>query len=425
MHFPIIPQRFWLVVATFSVSLLLYVDRACISTAKDPIVAELELSDRQWGAIMSAFAFGYALLQAPTGFLADRYGGRKILTIVVAFWSLFTGLTAAAWNFWSLLVIRFFFGAGEAGAFPGLAKVVYAWIPMAERGMVKGINFSGSRIGAAITMPLLPLLISAIGWKQSFLVLMCAGFAWCVFWWTWFKDDPECHSGVRRSELFEIQQGKAAAALSEDARLSLGEMLGSTSVWLMMGQYFASNFTFFFCLTWLYPYVRKAFALDELSTGFYVMIPLLAGALGNVFSGCLVDRLYRSSFNRWSRKLPAIIGFALAAAGLAMSVSQESAGGATAWLSLAIFGADMTLAPSWTYCIDIGHRHAGVISGTMNMAGNLGAALVGLAFPILLEKYGPSGFFYTGAAMNCVGLVLWFLVKPKHMKVESLNGALS
>lgn len=418
MYFRDIPRRYFLVVATFCLSLLLYVDRACISTAKEPMVAELGLSDRQWGAIMSAFAFGYALLQTPSGMLADKHGSRRLLTGVVAFWSLFTGLTALAWNFWSLLIVRFLFGAGEAGAFPGLAKVVYSWIPLHERGVVKGINFSGSRIGAAITMPLLPMMFDWIGWKMSFFVLMVIGFVWATFWWQWFKDEPERHAGVGRDELKLIKLGRISREVTVNEEESLEELFRSSGLWLMMGQYFASNFTFFFCLTWLYPYVRETYDLDSVSTGVYVMIPLLAGAVGNVYSGWLVDRMYRNEWNRFSRKLPAIIGFLLATIGLATSVSQESALGAIFWLSVAILGADMTLAPSWTYCIDIGKSSAGAVSGTMNMAGNLGAALVGLAFPLLMERFGPSGFFYTGATLNLIGAAIWCFVRPVHSKAS-------
>ena len=145
-----IPTRYVLVLGTFLLSVLLYFDRACISAAKGPLAADLELTDKQMGWVISAFALGYALLQAPTGMLADRYGPRRILTTLVVFWSLFTGLTAAAWNVGSLLVIRFLFGAGEAGAFPGMARAAYAWIPMRERGLVQGINFSGGRLGALL-----------------------------------------------------------------------------------------------------------------------------------------------------------------------------------------------------------------------------------------------------------------------------------
>jgi ACS family glucarate transporter-like MFS transporter len=408
-----IPKRFLLVTSTFSLSVLLYVDRACISTAKDPIVRDLGLSDQQWGAVMAAFAFGYALLQTPAGALADRLGARRILTAVVAFWSLFTGLTAAAWNFVSLAVVRFLFGAGEAGAFPGMAGVVYSWIPVKERGLVKGLNFSGSRLGAAITMPILPWMIAGLGWKQSFLVLMTIGFGWSVFWWFWFRDEPTEHPGLSKAELEHILANRQQRTEGGAARaLPVRAMLRSSNMWLVMAQYFASNFTFFFTLTWLYPHVKRTYDLDAVAAGFYAMVPLLGGAVGNVFSGWLVDRLYRQGRGGLSRRGPAILGFLLASAGLMMSVGQETPAGAIAWLTVAIFGADMTLSPSWSFCIDIGGRHAGAVSGTMNMAGNLGSALVGLAFPFLVARFGPEGFFRVGALLNVLAIGAWLLISP-------------
>ena len=407
-----IPRRSLVVLATFMLSVLLYVDRACISTAKESIVADLQLTDRQWGVVMSAFAFGYALLQTPTGALADRLGARSILATVVTLWSLFTGLTAAAWNFTSLVVIRFLFGAGEAGAFPGVARVVYAWFPVRERGLVKGINFSGARLGAAATMPLLPWMIERLGWKESFLLLMLLGFAWSIAWWLWFRDDPEEQKGLPPAELDYIRATRQLSDHAAAAPLSLAAMFRSGNLWLAMGQYFASNFTFFFTLTWLYPYVKNRFQLDSLSAGLYAMAPLMAGAFGNIVAGWWVDALYRSGRHTLSRRLPAVVGFALAAVGLIFSVDGADPLPAVAWLSLAIFGADMTLAPSWAFCIDIGGSHSGAVSGTMNMAGNLGSAVVGLVFPVLVENYGPRGFFFAGAALNVVAIVLWLRMNP-------------
>lgn len=405
------PRRALVVVATFLLAFLLYVDRVCISTAKGPIVAELGLSDAQFGWVLSAFAFGYALLQTPSGMAADSLGARKILAAIVALWSLFTGATALAWSFVSLVVIRFLFGAGEAGAFPGMARAVYAWIPVRERGLVKGINFSASRLGAAITMPLLPLLIGSLGWKASFVVLMFVGLVWAAAWWLWFRDDPAQHPGVSPAELALIGANRGPAAPA--APLPLGRMMSSPAMWLMMAQYFASNFTFFFCLTWLFPYVQKTYRLGYTEAGLYAMIPLLAGAAGNIASGWLVDALYRADRPSLSRRLPAIVGFALAAIGLVMSQGQAEVVPAVAWLSLAIFGADMTLSPSWSYCIDLAGPRAGQVSGTMNMAGNLGSAIVSIAFPYLLAwTGGPGTFFHIAAALNALAILCWLGAGP-------------
>jgi ACS family glucarate transporter-like MFS transporter len=348
--------------------------------------------------------------------MADKLGPRLILTAVVTAWSIFTGLTAAAWNFVSMLVIRFLFGLGEAGAFPGMARAVYSWIPVQERGLVKGINFSASRIGAAITMPLLPAMIEFLGWKSSFLALMAVGFVWAAVWWFWFRDEPDQHPAISQQELNYILANRQAASADPNTKvehLGTAEILRSGNMWLMMGQYFASNFTFFFCLSWLFPYIQQTYNLAFTEAGFYAMLPLLGGAVGNVFSGRLVDVLYASGRKTWSRRLPAIAGFALAAFGLLASVGQANVAGAVIWLTIAIFGADMILAPAWSFCIDIGGAHAGKVSGTMNMAGNLGSAIVAIAFPYLLQwTGGVETFFYVGAALNVLAILCWLAVKP-------------
>jgi len=197
----LVPRRHVFVGGTFLLSVLLYVDRICISAAKEPVVRDLGLSDREMGWVLSAFALGYALFQTPAGWLADRFGPRRILAAVVVFWSLFTGLTAAAASLATLLLYRFLFGAGEAGAYPGCARAVFSWIPMAERGLVQGINFSGSRVGGALALVLMPWMVEALGWRASFVVLSLVGCVWAAGWWLWFRDEPREHPHISREEL--------------------------------------------------------------------------------------------------------------------------------------------------------------------------------------------------------------------------------
>ena len=411
-----IPKRYLLVAAMFSLSVLLYVDRACISAAKTAVATDLNLSDKQMGWVLSAFAVGYALCQTPSGLLADRLGPRFVLTMVVSIWSLFTGLTAMAWNYVSMLIVRFLFGAGEAGAFPGMARTIYSWIPMKERGVVQGINFSGSRLGAAFAFPLVVYMVDRFGWKQTFVILMGVGFVWALGWFVFFRDDPAQVKGLSPEELDYIRANVQPTGAGEDekpAPFTAGILFGSRNMWIAMAQYFCSNFTFFFCLTWLFPYVKETYQLGSVEAGFYASAPLIFGAVGNVFSGFLVDQIYRRGHWHLSRRIPAMTGFALAAIGLLASLNMDTAFGAVAWLSLAIFGADMTLSPSWTFCIDIGRKNAGAVSGTMNMAGNVGSFVTGLAFPYLMAwTGGPKAFFFVGAGLNVVAIVLWTLARP-------------
>ena len=366
----LIPTRYFLIMNTFLLSLLLYIDRVCISAAKSPIADSLNLTDTEMGWVLSCFALGYALFQTPSGILADRLGPRKVLTTIVVFWSAFTALTGAAWNYISLLVVRFLFGAGEAGAFPGISRAVYSWIPLKERGLVNGINFSGSRLGAAFALPLVAWLITLLGWRWTFMVLGIIGVFWAVIWYWWFRDLPEEHSRINDEEkqyIIDNRQKDESAAKSVSG-ITAGALFRSGNLWLAMIQYFCSNFTFFFCLTWLLPHLRDKFQLDLVDAGYYASIPFIFGAFGNWFSGWLVDKIYKTG--RWapSRRIPATIGFTLAAFGLIGSMYMNDVLGAVLLLSVAIFGADMTLSPSWAFCIDIGKKNAGAVSGTMNMA---------------------------------------------------------
>ncbi|MDF9797919.1 ACS family glucarate transporter-like MFS transporter [Catalinimonas alkaloidigena] len=416
---PLIPGRHFMVAGTFLLALLLYIDRVCISVAKDPIAQELDFSDKQMGWILSVFALGYALFQTPAGILADRLGPRRVLTAVVSFWSIFTALTGAVWSFVSMLIVRFLFGAGEAGAFPGISRAVYSWIPLKERGLVTGINFSGSRLGAAFALPFVAWLILTFGWRTGFLILGVMGVVWAVAWYFLFRDEPAQHWGLSDDEknyiLSARQSGKRQEEEKEVAKKKLNaqSLFGSKNMWLAMLQYFCSNFTFFFCLTWLFPHLKSEYQLDTMEAGIYSSAPLVFGAFGNWFSGWWVDHIYRKGSWQMSRRIPAMTGFALAAIGLLFSIYMETPFTAIAFLSIAIFGADMTLSPSWSFTVDIGRENAGAVSGTMNMAGNIGSFLTALAFPYLQSWTGSvEPFFYLGAGLNVLAILLWTMMKP-------------
>ena len=416
-----VPRRVVFVMGTFLISVLLYVDRACISAAKDSVTGGLGLDDKQWGWVLAAFAFGYALFQVPGGALADRFGPRALLTIVVSAWSLFTGLTGAAWNYVSLLVCRFLFGAGEAGAFPAMARAAYSWIPMRERGVVQGINFSGSRIGGALAMPLVAMMIKALEWRLSFAILAAVGLAFAIVWHRWFRDEPADLPGMSEEELTYILETRQKASPEREAtaRLSAGILLGSKNMWLAMVQYIASNFTFYFALMWAFPYLKQRYDLDMLWAGCATAVPLLCGALGNWVSGAMVDWVYRRGHWKISRRLPAMVGFALAAAGMMALGNVDNVYTGVLFLSIAVFGADMTLSPSWSFCVDIGRKNAGAVSGTMNMAGNFSACFTLLAFPYMSDWTGSEvRYFMVAAGLNIFAIVVWMYMRPDKVLEE-------
>lgn len=410
----IIPIRFVLLFSTFLLTVLLYVDRACISAAKSDISADLNFSMTEFGWIMAVFTLGYALFQTPSGKLADSKGARGVIAGIVTIWSLLTALTGFAWNYTSMLIIRFLFGAGEAGAFPALSKVVYNWFPISERGIIQGINFSGSRLGAAFAMPLVAWLIKEIGWRHTFMVFGAFGVLYGVLWYLLFREKPENAKFIGSDEVEFIKKNRQQSKPGAKTSLPFADLMKSTTMWKTMFQYICSNFTFYFSLTWMYPYIQERFQLGLVEAGFYTSIPLIAGAAGNWLAGVMVDGIYRSGKWKLSRRLPAIVGFVLSAFGMVMVTQVSSPVISVAFMALAVFGADMTLSPSWAFCIDIGKENAGIVSGTMNMAGNLGAFITIIAFPYLFQwtgQYEP--FFIICAGLSMVAVLLWARMNPE------------
>ena len=364
-------RRYGFFAGSFLITLLLYIDRVCISSAKDSISGDLNLTDIEMGWVLSAFALGYALFQVPGGALGDKYGVRKVMTTIMILWSIFTAFTGAAWNYVSMLFARFIFGAGEAGAFPNISRAAYSWVPLKERGIFQGINFSGSRLGAAFALPLVAYLIDAWGWRSIFYFFGGVGIICSLLFYFLFRNKPEEHSGISDEEKAYIIKNRQQEEEGEKVVLPLSKILGSKNVILAMIQYIGSNFIFFFMLTWLFPYIKAKYNLNLVTTGFYAMLPLLAGAVGNWVSGYTVDAIYKTGKWKLSRQLPAIFGFSLVVIGILSSLYMETALGAVLCLSVAIFGADMSLSPSWSFCMDIGKENSGKVSGMMNMAGNI------------------------------------------------------
>jgi len=391
-------RRYAVVFALFLLSMITYIDRVCISAAKDPIATELSLSDSAMGLVFSAFALGYALAQIPSGWFADKAGPRIALTAVVGAWSILTALTGAAWSLVSLVAIRFLFGIGEAGAFPGSARAIVNWLPPGERGRANGVLFSGSRLGAALAFPLLAWMLGRWSWRPSFFILGGLGVAWAIVWLFWFRDRP---TGT------ESRQQSSSSPSSP-----LFSLLGQPGMALVMTQYFASNFTFFLCLSWMLPYLKKQYHLSDTRAAAYAMAPLLLGATAQWLSGWVVDALYRSRWSAWSRRLPAMLGFVLSAAALVALTRAETAEAAIVCFTLAAFGADLTISPSWVFCTDIAGARAGSMSGAMNMLGNLGSFLSANAFPFLHGLTGSaSAYFVAAALMNAGAVVCWFRMK--------------
>src|ERR1700726_1076196 len=181
---------------TVAAYMITYMDRQVLATARPVIMKDLGISLLMMGNITFAFRIAYALFQIPGGWLGDRFGARRALTWVVTWWSVFTGITALAWNAVSMLMIQIFFGLGEAGAFPIATRSLSRWMRPTERGFAQGITHAGSRLGGAMTPPIVVLIIAKFGWRAAFLVFGVLGVLWSAVWFFYYRDTPEEHRSV-------------------------------------------------------------------------------------------------------------------------------------------------------------------------------------------------------------------------------------
>src|SRR5262247_4948160 len=211
----------WLTVIIYMIT---YMDRVCISHAATEIRTEYGFDKVTLGWIFSGFNLSYALFQIPGGWLGDRFGPRRVLAVIVLWWSVFTAATSLALGRWSMYGVRFLFGVGEAGAFPTATRSLSHWLPAGERGFAQGITHSGARLGAAITPPIVVLLITAMGWRSVFYIFGLIGVIWALYWFWYYRDRPEQHRSVNEAELAVIQEEESSfprATKMRDGRMKV------------------------------------------------------------------------------------------------------------------------------------------------------------------------------------------------------------
>src|SRR3989442_11004708 len=283
----------------FLLAVVTYLDRICISAAAPFMMEDLPLTVLEMSAVFSAFTLAYSIFEIPSGWLGDTRGPRRVLTRIVLWWSGFTMLTGAAQGFTSLVSIRFLFGAGEAGAFPNIARSFSRWFPRRERGTANGVLFLGSRLGGMLSAPIALLLIRRWGWRASFVAFGTLGVAWAAAWYVWYRDRPSDHPDVGAEELAWIEQdGRAAAQLTATPWRAL---LASRNLYAICAMYFAFGYGLYFYFTWLPTYLIRELGFSLLGGGFFAALPFLLAGVANVVGGWTTDRLSRAHGPRVGR----------------------------------------------------------------------------------------------------------------------------
>jgi sugar phosphate permease len=406
--------------------LITYLDRVNISTAAPVISEEFGFDKITMGIIFSAFVWAYALFQVPGGWLSDRFGARPVLATIVAYWSVMTAATAAATSAFSFVVVRFLFGVGEAGAFPGATRAMQLWYPRQERGFVQGITHSASRLGAAIAPPLVVLIITTLGWRWVFYISGAVGFVWSLWWYLSYRNLPEEHGMVNRAELEHIRgfgEGgviNQAAIERKAANVPWGTLLRSPNMWAIMCAYFTYVYCLYIFLTWLPSYLVEFRHFTLLKVGIFASLPLFAGVIGDTVGGLATDWLLKKTGNtKLARRAIAITGLLGCAVFIVPAALTEDAYTAVYCLTGAMFFLECTIGPSWSVPMDTGGKYSGTVSGMMNMAGNFGGALSPLVFGFLAQYGNWQAPFIVAAILLVLGSAVWaFWLDPDRSVVE-------
>ena len=397
--------RYSVVVLAIGLAVLSYVQRVAISQAAGPISHDLHISKQQMGLIFGAFGLSYALFEIPMGLLGDRLGVRRVLAQIVLAWSAFTALTGASWNVASLWVIRFLFGAGEAGCFPNLTRMLSAWLPARERMTAQSLMWAFARWGGAATPPLALLCIRWFGWRWAFVSFAALGLVWCAVFLIWFRDDPAQHRAVNAAELKMLEASRVLTT-HEAGQPHWMSLLLTRQVSVLVLQYFCFSYVWYFYITWLPTYLREGRGQAPARAATLAVIPLLFGGFGSLATGLAPIRLPRRAI--------AICGFLGTAILLFCFTHVQSVVLAMLVMGLASFCSDLTMPISWDACVEIGGPYTATVAAAMNMVGNLAGFVAPVAGGVILERTGGnwSLLIYTMAAAAAVSAVCWFYLNP-------------
>lgn len=388
-------------------SMITYIDRVCFGAAAPKLAAELSLSgvaDLKWA--FSAFAIAYAACEIPSGWLGDSWGPRSTLIRIVLWWSLCTALTGMVGlrvgavtlgGLGTLIVLRFLFGAGEAGAYPNITRALHNWFPLEEQSTAQGWIWMSGRLMGGLT-PLMWTLLTVgtaltpplMNWRWAFAFFGGLGVLWCVGFALVFRNRPAEHPAVNAAEAAHIAAGRSHADDEHShAHVPWGRFLTSGNLWLLCGMYFCMNYGWYFNVTYLPAYLRGRYDVPDASVlgSLYKGAPLWLGAIGCIAGGYGVDALIRRTGDRRRvRRFVAIAGLGLCALCWLLAPLAPDEHFFVLAISMAALCNDFTLASAWATCQDIGRRHAGVTSAWMNTVGVAGAAVAGWLTGTIVER---------------------------------------
>lgn len=393
-------HRYKVGILLFFLFAITYLDRVCISVAGPRMQEDLHIGPVEWGWVTGIFTLSYCLFGIPAGAMGDRIGARRVLTRIVLWWSAFTALTGAMTRYYALLAMRFLFGAGEAGAFPNAGVVVARWFEPSQRASMSGFILMASQAGGALA----PLLVVPVqmryGWRASFFLFGIFGAVWAWVWHAWFRDSPAEKLGMAAKN----------RAPQRSPSFPWRAALRSQSVLALMAVAFCYVYVYNFFQTWFHTFLVKGRGFSEDSL-LLSALPYIVAGCANLAGGAVSDALVRRMGRTWGRRVIGVSALTVAGAfTIAAMITRQQI--ATLILLALVYGA-ISFQQSGVFgvCLDIGHRHAGVVTGLMNMSSQIGSLIGTVGYGYIVDRFHSyDAPFVPMAGVLFLGALIWLKV---------------
>ena len=406
--------RYVVIVFVVTLAMVTYLDRACIGAMAPKIAEEFALDEAQMSWVFFAFILAYAIFEIPTARWADGRGAKSVLTRIVSWWSVFTIATAGAFNYSSLLVTRFLFGAGEAGAWPCVARVMSRWVPNKARGTAKGLFFAGAYASAAIAAAIVPPLLKHMSWRTILVVFGFVGFVWVIAWQRWFRNEPTEHPAANDAERALILADRPPEAQHPRGLPFWRQLLRQRNVLLLCVAYMPNCATFYFCITWLPTYLMKRHGFTAGDLSFGSALPLGLSIVTQFLGGFFSDQISKRYGLVAGRRAPGVVGYALAALCICAAAVTSEPVTAAVLIAFAAATCMLTTATAWSTCVDIGREHSATVSATMNTSGQIAAMASAPVVGYSVKWFGDWNMpFWLLGGLFLVGSACWLFIDPR------------
>jgi len=400
-------------------SVITYLDRVCISVAGPRMQDALHIGPEGWGWVTGVFTLAYAAFEIPSGVMGDRIGPRRVLTRIVLWWSVFTSITGAVSNYTLLLITRFCFGMGEAGAYPNMGVTIARWFPLSARSSAWGIVLMSAQLGGAIAPFLVVPIQTQFGWRASFFLFGLFGVVWAAIWFWWFRDTPAEVPGVSLEERAETE-----IFVRAHHGMPWTTAIRSTNLLALMAMAGFVGWSMSFFQSWLGTYLVRGRGFTE--TGLLLAsLPFLVGAIANFVGGFTGDALVQRLGLRWGRRSIGLLGYGGAAVFVVAATLTPQRVLAVVFLSLAYGGITLGQPALMGVCLDIGGKFSGAVTGAMNTAAYAGAFLSSVAYGYIVKAYGYEAPFLPIIGLLALGALLWFKVDAEEELIPELADVLT